>query len=881
MVENIQQVARTIGSEEGIAFDNLRATLLTYDPLLQASFHITPIKSGSVPLPGTDSEFFQIIINTLFSDILPWTGGERSILTPDEIRTLYLFSLSLPHVIDSLEYLTDATTVADLLGFARPLSLSDRSRLFLVLLESFAKPNPELIRTLSKRPSDLMAVVYTLLSAIPQFDDLSNAKLNRGPDHPRRISNEEKLRALKSQAHEFKTLSDPPFRSRLFLVLSLIESLRWENGSWFYIIPNLYKYFPSGTYKHTIGLNLLCLYLSGPDICRFLETDVVVGSRTKRSQKAHKTFCRKLLDLTAQWSDFITELKQQECLQQNMLYSEVREDIGLALCRSLLSHFEPKALHLWRRENDSYLHFMWTRQEGRTYDHTGSQELAAHSLLLSPWGRYALRQEVLSHMDSEIDQIFSYDGVRITRSEIRFPLPISSPTNDAVLIRFPEDINPNILPAFQLRSFVLRFSKLLSHMRVDDRLGDWYCKAFGSLYHKFDVIRQSKESYSSLREHEIPFLAQIITEVPNAQNSADRLLVDLGIGYGRVESRLFPHIPMEWRILGVDLSQILLNEAKNSISSEYLDRLTLERADLRNLNIASYRGTCDVVLLLFSTFGCFPSSDENEKLFRDAYELLKPGGIMVIEQYNPALEKPWPRDLRFSESQIHTTSLVNTDTEWHELEDASGLKLVITRQIEKHDAHTHYFGHYFYFILTDGDARMVQCDAYNLHLYHRAWFTEQAGKLCPSPANFSTFGDFSRREYNEIQSPLLIVQLQKDLSGIKSDRIVTDDMKERAITYLKNASSLIANAIEARNNLGKSSYPFLCRPPIANLLNSLSAKRDLLHEDDPNNVSRVVSVSKQRFDEMDLAARRGGAKNWKKDALLERVLSALSEMLDK
>ncbi len=101
-------------------------------------------------------------------------------------------------------------------------------------------------------------------------------------------------------------------------------------------------------------------------------------------------------------------------------------------------------------------------------------------------------------------------------------------------------------------------------------------------------------------------------------------VLDLGCGPGR-------HAVVLARrgltVTGVDRTERYLERARRRCEAEGLD-VELVREDMRRFTRAE---AFDVALNLFSTFGYFADRDDDERVLRNLYASLKPGGVVVME----------------------------------------------------------------------------------------------------------------------------------------------------------------------------------------------------------------------------------------------------------
>ncbi len=131
--------------------------------------------------------------------------------------------------------------------------------------------------------------------------------------------------------------------------------------------------------------------------------------------------------------------------------------------------------------------------------------------------------------------------------------------------------------------------------------------------------------YSHRDEEEAERAIELILRAANAQPGWSFL--DLACGNGRHALAL---ARKGFRVVGVDLSANLLDKAREAAARDKLD-VEFVRADMRDLE---WRGEFDAVLNLFTSFGYFPSEEEDENILRASYRALKPGGWFVLDFFN-------------------------------------------------------------------------------------------------------------------------------------------------------------------------------------------------------------------------------------------------------
>jgi SAM-dependent methyltransferase len=133
------------------------------------------------------------------------------------------------------------------------------------------------------------------------------------------------------------------------------------------------------------------------------------------------------------------------------------------------------------------------------------------------------------------------------------------------------------------------------------------------------------EDYVALYPHRNEAEAEKVVALiaDNVRGRDVRCVLDLACGPGR-HSR---YLGKRWWTSGVDLSDVLLRLAKKHGSPA-----RLVRADIRAL---PYReSSFDLVVNLFTSFGYFDTDEEHQKVIRDLWRVIRPGGTFVIDFFN-------------------------------------------------------------------------------------------------------------------------------------------------------------------------------------------------------------------------------------------------------
>ena len=200
---------------------------------------------------------------------------------------------------------------------------------------------------------------------------------------------------------------------------------------------------------------------------------------------------------------------------------------------------------------------------------------------------------------------------------------------------------------------------------------------------------------------------------------ASHRILDCPCGFGRHLAELAPKYP---RLTGLDLDADNLSRAAARSA-----RIPLVRADMRSLPFGN--ASFDIILNLFNSFGYF-SRKEDRKLLGEFARVLAAGGRLLIDAANPRplaeLVKEYPR------TQQQVGELVVSE-EWSY--DTRRRILMNNTQFDL--------------------AGKVSKRSYALQLYTAKEYAKML-----SGAGFameSVYGDFDGQEYDEGESPRLIV----------------------------------------------------------------------------------------------------------------------------
>jgi 2-polyprenyl-3-methyl-5-hydroxy-6-metoxy-1,4-benzoquinol methylase len=128
--------------------------------------------------------------------------------------------------------------------------------------------------------------------------------------------------------------------------------------------------------------------------------------------------------------------------------------------------------------------------------------------------------------------------------------------------------------------------------------------------------------YQHRDEQEAVHFIKTLTQFLNLKNHSE--ILDLACGKGRHSITLNK---LGYEVLGADLSENSINSAKLFEK----DGLAFIVQDMREI---IPNKTFDAVLNLFTSFGYFDDTSDNEKVIHSVFEMLKPNGIFVIDFMN-------------------------------------------------------------------------------------------------------------------------------------------------------------------------------------------------------------------------------------------------------
>jgi SAM-dependent methyltransferase len=92
-----------------------------------------------------------------------------------------------------------------------------------------------------------------------------------------------------------------------------------------------------------------------------------------------------------------------------------------------------------------------------------------------------------------------------------------------------------------------------------------------------------------------------------------------------------------YAVTGMDLSAVMLTRAEKACAQAGVEA-ELVRADMREF---VRPGAFDAVVNLYTSFGYFEDPAENQRVLRNAYESLRPGGVLVVDLLGKEIYAKW------------------------------------------------------------------------------------------------------------------------------------------------------------------------------------------------------------------------------------------------
>ena len=476
-----------------------------------------------------------------------------------------------------------------------------------------------------------------LLGFLPQFNETTEAVMTRtegkSPGHVvagiRWISQEEKIKLWEEYAE-----NDKP-RDRAFWLLSAVESLQWAGFSEFGVVDSLYSFLLSKDCDEN-GLRKI----------RDVENDTQLEAYLDRLWLFLKqiTFYFNIKNLEDD------EKADLACKLQTKLRTEVANLASLAATVGMW-HMQQINANSSNNDDDrigkvaqALLNISDPLYVTCQDEYTGNCITRARVDLDS--------LDIYRDIDAEPGEMFSrlnqpwgiYEDIEKPEIEVGSPVRLSIPNHGNIELGFSEE-GKDLFTAFDrsrlelgryLHDAITRVQNLdsdriRSEVDVED---DWYKSAFDDYYIAFDKIRQNDPAITefSLRKKEEKHFYEELLMAEIEELGHKPVVLDIGIGYGRLAQKLIDKKLISAEDYhGLDLSQIMLSACR-----EFLPTIPLYEGSMHELKalLKKIGLEPDVFIWAYSTFGCY-RNDTDLKTLRGLAEVVKPYGLVVIEQHNP------------------------------------------------------------------------------------------------------------------------------------------------------------------------------------------------------------------------------------------------------
>lgn len=218
--------------------------------------------------------------------------------------------------------------------------------------------------------------------------------------------------------------------------------------------------------------------------------------------------------------------------------------------------------------------------------------------------------------------------------------------------------------------------------------------------------------------------AELFYTLNQNQDLTGKKVLDLACGAGR-HSLLYAREGCN--VTGVDISKVLLNDAREKFQAEFLQGTFVE-ADLRCFS--PQPAAFDIVLNLFTSFGYFVEDKDNFYIFRIAETALNRGGLFYFDYFNIEYLK---------------THLITEDIKQFDDLAVTQVRKIVGDRVEKQIR------------LEINGGTKVYFESVKLYSSERIIDEIQRLNLKVS----SVFGNYSGEPFNPVESPRCIVVAQK------------------------------------------------------------------------------------------------------------------------
>lgn len=292
---------------------------------------------------------------------------------------------------------------------------------------------------------------------------------------------------------------------------------------------------------------------------------------------------------------------------------------------------------------------------------------------------------------------------------------------------------------YVFKSFVEKLQDINYSASLNVNTLSWYKKAFCNLYKEYDKVRyekQYRDNINEFRSWEIDKINGLIGEQTNI------IIYDIGACYGRLEEKIIAENELFGKvkkIYAIDQNQDYLNCIQAN------DKIETHCCDFRSIGLINNDEKADLICFTHTVFGYFDNDADNKLVLEKAFKMLKVGGVIMIDQFNPSQS---PKHC--NNDNIPVYDFESNGTQYRCIKTSNHSTPDDTKK-----EYGLYYGNYIYFDTSDKNSEKIfKCDTYSIKLYTEQWFKKILSK-------FVTYTDCSTED-GETTMLLTIKKLRED-----------------------------------------------------------------------------------------------------------------------
>ena len=653
------------------------------------------------------------------------TTNHLEILTDDEVNKIANYALTICDVQNLLDEIINTKYFQE---------NKTKNEILKTLIGLFNTFNYDEIEKLRKKRKDKLfqKIIKILLFSIPQFPVDPKYAVTATNENLKfkYIDSIEKRNKYELLYKDFKS-GDLGLSERIFLLITFIEGYLWsindneELGSFY--VGNLYEIIMNGiSASHNQLYTRYSFYLTPFDL--YIYGDIKPSANEGKLHKKIADVFREQFDSIILFvKSFVAKLNIDSVRSWYELSNPVSPD---SIAHGIMNICLPKKIGCYEMH--------WENNMQKLLPISASFELDEQKEVLERlenlWGCYKETEPFVNIIDfpKEEKDLLSNKNQLLIKTENAFN------QTKYIAIEFCETSFSfkNILP--QIKTYKYTFKAFLEkleliHQTASLNLNDkrWYKKAYCSLYERVDEIRQEKQYKKNCNDYRV-WEADELDVFFSSQTNESVVVYDFGAFNGRLAKKILHRGKDKIkRIYAIDQNQEYITKLRHNLSLPEKqsddDLVQTYCCDFRNIHLFSEnnREKADLICFANTVFGYFEDS-ENIAVLKTAYNLLKPGGIIWIDQFNP--NNP---PLHCNYSKVEDSELGHIPVFEFEIKNGNEIrntyKLIKTSNIKKPDGNDDYglyYGNYMYFQISCSDEKLIKCDTYNIKLYTESWFKE-------------------------------------------------------------------------------------------------------------------------------------------------------------